>query len=88
MEKLFDLLRRVNPYAAMYKNMRQVAIKEDRQALEEGRNPLVVSLIMHNDRRTQDGSRYNSPTGEEIAVVFKNIDGAALPENRDIADIF
>jgi hypothetical protein len=30
------------------------SIEEERQALEEGRNPLVVSMIIHNDRRTQD----------------------------------
>ena len=74
MEQLDDLLRRVNPYAA---------IEEERQALEEGRNPLVVSIIIHNDRRTQDERRYNSSAGEEIAGVFKSIDGAP-PENRDI----
>jgi hypothetical protein len=54
MEQLDDLLRRVNPYAA---------IEEERQALEEGRNPLVVSMIIHNDRRTQDERRYHSPAG-------------------------
>jgi hypothetical protein len=40
-------------------------------------------MFIHNDRRTQDERRYNSQTGEEIAVVFKSIDGAP-PENRDI----
>lgn len=71
MKQLDDLLRRVNPYIAMYKNMRQVAIEEDRKSLEEGRNPLVVSMFIYNDRRTQDERRYNSPAGEDIAVVFK-----------------
>ena len=52
MEQLDDLLRLVNPYAAMYKNTSQVAIEEERQVLEEGKNPLVVSMIIHNDRRT------------------------------------
>jgi hypothetical protein len=63
--------------------MRQVAMEEDRQAAVEGRAPLVISMVIRNDRRTQDERRYNSPAGEEIAVVFKNIDGAT-PENRDI----
>ncbi|EFX63653.1 hypothetical protein DAPPUDRAFT_268051 [Daphnia pulex] len=83
MEQLDALIRRVNPYAVMYKNMRQVAMEEDRQAAVEGRAPVVVSMVIHNDRRTQDERRYNSPAGEEIAVVFKSIDGAP-PENRDI----
>lgn len=83
MEQLDVLLRRVNPYAAMYKNMSQVAIEEERQALEEGRSPLTVSMVIHNDGRIQDERRDNSPAGEEIAVVFESIDGAP-PENKDI----
>ncbi|XP_046452737.1 uncharacterized protein LOC124200510 [Daphnia pulex] len=83
MEQLDALIRRVNPYAVMYKNMRQVAMEEDRQAAVEGRAPLVVSMVIHNDRRTQDERRYNSPAGEEIAVMLKSI-GGAPPENRDI----
>jgi hypothetical protein len=37
MEKLDDLLRRLNPYIAMYKKMRHVAIEEERKSLEEGK---------------------------------------------------
>ncbi|XP_046640289.1 uncharacterized protein LOC124323516 [Daphnia pulicaria] len=83
MEQLDVLIRRVNPYAVMYNNMRQVFMEEDRQAAVEGRAPLVISMVIHNDRRTQAERRYNSPAGEEIAVLFKSIDGAP-PENRDI----
>ncbi|XP_057381786.1 uncharacterized protein LOC130704351 [Daphnia carinata] len=83
MEQLDSLLRQCNPYAAMYKNMSQMAAEEDLLAEMEGRRPMEIGMIIRNDRRTQDERRYNSPTGEEIAVVFKSIDGAP-PENRDI----
>ncbi|XP_057380774.1 uncharacterized protein LOC130703304 [Daphnia carinata] len=83
MEQLDSLLRQCNPYASMYKNMSQMAAEEDLLAEIEGRRPLEIRMIIRNDRRTQDERRYNSPTGEEIAVVFKSIDGAP-PESRDI----
>jgi hypothetical protein len=56
--------------------MRQVAMEEDRQISMEGRVPLSVYMVIHNDRRTQDERRYNSHAGEEISVVFKSTDGA------------
>ncbi|XP_057375160.1 uncharacterized protein LOC130696096 [Daphnia carinata] len=83
MEQLDSLLRQCNPYASMYKNMSQMAAEEDLLAEIEGRRSLEIGMIIRNDRRTQDERHYNSPTGEEIAVVFKSIDGAP-PENRDI----
>jgi hypothetical protein len=38
----------------------------------------VVSMVIHNDRKTQDERSYNGSTGEKIAVVFKSIDGGPL----------
>ncbi|KZS09596.1 Uncharacterized protein APZ42_026140, partial [Daphnia magna] len=81
MAQLDSLLRQCNPYAVVYKNMRQMKTEEDLLDEMEGRMPMEIDF--HNDRRTQDERRYNSPTPEEIAVVFKSIDGAP-PENRDI----
>ncbi|KZR96590.1 Uncharacterized protein APZ42_008990, partial [Daphnia magna] len=83
MAQLDSLLRQCNPYAVVYKNMRQMETEEDLLAEMEGRIPMEIGMIIHNDRRTQDERRYNSPTAEEIAVFFKSIDGAP-PENRDI----
>ncbi|KAI9558394.1 hypothetical protein GHT06_015173 [Daphnia sinensis] len=83
MEQLDFLLRQCNPHAAVYKNMSQMVTEEDILAEMEGRRPMQIAMIIHNDRRTQDERRCNSPTGEEIAVVFKSIDGAP-PGNRDI----
>ncbi|KZS07139.1 Uncharacterized protein APZ42_029230, partial [Daphnia magna] len=77
------LLCQCNPYAIVYKNMRQMETEEDLLAEMEGRIPMEIGMIIHNDRRTQDERRYNSPNAEEIAVVFKSIDGAP-PENRDV----
>lgn len=69
----------------MYKNMCQIATEDDRPASMEGRRPMSVGIKIHNERRTKDERRYNSPTGEEIAVIFKSIDEAP-PENRNIRD--
>jgi hypothetical protein len=45
----------------MYKNMRQVAMEEDRQAAVEGRAPLVISMVIHNvkvDTTEYEGHQY------------------------------
>ena len=44
---------------------------------------MQVGMVIHNDKRTQDERRYNSPTAKEIAVVFKRVDGKP-PADRDI----
>ena len=83
MDGLDQELRQVNPYARMYMNMRQVYEREQQEAQEEERPQVAVSMVIHGDRRTHDQRRYNSPTTNEIGVVFTSEDGAP-PENRDI----
>ena len=83
MKQLDRMIRDCNPYAALYKNMNLLALEENRKVLIENTRPKVVGMVIHNDRRTQDERRYNSPTGDEIGVVFSSQDGAP-PENRDI----
>ena len=75
MEQLDRMLRECNPFAEVYKMMRHVAEEENRLAEEENRPQMQVGMVLHNDKRTQDERRYNSPTANEIAVVFKSVDG-------------
>ena len=82
MDGLDKVLRDKNPYARMYMSMRQVFEREQRKARDEQRNQVAVSMVIHGDRRTHDQRRYNSPTTNEVGVIFST-DGAP-PENRDI----
>lgn len=83
MSQLDALLRQVNPYANIYKNMREMIEEEERLSVAEGRPRMQVGMVIHNDRKTQDERRYNSPTGDEIAFIFKSPDGIP-PKNRDV----
>ena len=83
MEKLNQMLCECNPYAEVYKMMCHVAEEEDRLAEEENCPRMQVGMVLHNYKRTQDERRYNSPTANEIAVVFKSVDGKR-PFERDI----
>ena len=83
MEQLDTMLRLCNPYAEVYKMMRQVADEEDKLAQQENRPRLQVGMVIHLDKNTQDKRRYNKPTANEIAVVFKSVDGKP-PADRDI----
>ena len=83
MDGLDKVLRDKNPYARMYMSMRQVFEREQRKARDEQRNQVAVSMVIHGDRRTHDQRRYNSPTTNEVGVIFTSTDGAP-PENRDI----
>lgn len=75
-EQLDAVIRVCNPYAALYKNSKKLALEQQKQARIENKRPLAVGMLIHNDRRTQDQNRYNSTSGEEIGVVFSIIDGA------------
>jgi len=79
---LDTMLREVNPYAHLYKSMRQLFEEEQRNAVAENRDQFAVAMIIHNDKN-QDQRRYNNPTSNEIGVVFKSVDGAP-PSDRDI----
>ncbi|XP_045036715.1 uncharacterized protein LOC116926850 [Daphnia magna] len=83
MEELDAMLREKNPNAAIYKMMRQVLIEEYRRAQDENLPHQTVGMIISSDRRNLDQRRYNSPTTNEIAVIFKSANGEP-PAKRDI----
>jgi len=83
MEELDVMLRENNPYAAIYKRMRQVLEEEYIQAQAENRPHQFVGMIISSDRKNLDQRQYNSPTTNEIAVIFKSVNGEP-PGDRDI----
>ncbi|XP_046655037.1 uncharacterized protein LOC124348808 [Daphnia pulicaria] len=83
MEELDAMLREKNPYALTYKMMRRVLEEEYVQREAENLPHYTVGMIITCDRRNVDQRRYNCPTVNEIAVVFKSTDGEP-PAYRDI----
>jgi hypothetical protein len=83
MEELDAMLRDKNPYALIYKMLRQVLEEEYRQDEAENIPHRTVGMIIRSDRQNLDQRRYNCPTTNEIAVVFKSTDGAP-PSSRQI----
>ena len=63
--------------------MRQVLEDEYHQAQAENRSHQEVGMIIRSDRKNLDQRRYNSPTVNEIAVIFKCLNGKP-PSERDI----
>ncbi|KZS10733.1 Uncharacterized protein APZ42_024749 [Daphnia magna] len=83
MAELDAMLREKNPYAAIFKMMRQVLEEEYRRAEAENLPHQIVGMIISSDRRNLDQRRYNSPTTNEIAVLFPSANGEP-PAKRDI----
>ena len=83
MEEIDAMLREKNPYAAVYKMMRQVLEEEYRQTEAENLPHQTVGMIISSDRKNLDQRRYNSPTTNEIAVLFKS-SNTKHPARRDI----
>ena len=70
---LTTTLSQINPYALAYKYMHQVET-------DLGHTSETVSMYF---KRGHDQRRYNEPTHDEVAIVFKSIDGEP-PADRDI----
>ena len=83
MEEIDAMLRRLNPYAAVYKMMRQVLEEEYQRSETENLPHRTVGMIISSDRKNLDKRRYNNPTTNEIAVLFKSSNGEP-PAARDI----
>ncbi|KZS08018.1 Uncharacterized protein APZ42_028147 [Daphnia magna] len=79
MAELNAMLHEKNPYAAIYKMIRQVLEEEYRRAEAENLPHQIVGLIISSDFRNLDQRRYNSPTTNEIAVLFKSPNGEPPP---------
>ena len=71
MEEIDAMLRRLNPYAAVYKMMRQVLEEEYRREQAENLPHRTVGMIISSDRKNLDKRRYNNPTTNEIPVLLK-----------------
>ena len=82
LKQLDAIMRRVNPYAGAYKTMREADEEERRLSIAENRPLLSVGLTIHTDRR-EDQRRYNPPSSNDIACVFKNADGVP-PADRSV----
>ena len=81
LRSLDELIRQVNVYAKAYKTLREVEIQEETLAVEEGSLVPTVSMAFSRDRNV-DRKRYNLPTVDEIAMIFRSADGAP-PFERD-----
>ncbi|XP_046642653.1 uncharacterized protein LOC124327698 [Daphnia pulicaria] len=83
MEELDEMLRENNPFAAIYKKMRQVLEEEYLKAEAENRPHQFVGMFISSDRKNLDQRRYNNPTTDDIAIIFKSVNGEP-PVDRDI----
>ena len=82
LEELSSVINQINILAKSYVNMRQVEEVERIEAEVEGREVASVFLCIHTDKRGDDQRRYNQPTTDDIACVFKSVDGQP-PESRE-----
>ena len=78
MANLDKIIRENNAYAKAYKMLGDIE-KEEKQRL--GKDSTDVNIVFKRDRN-DDKRRYNLPTQEEVAMVFKNSDGEP-PFERD-----
>lgn len=82
MAELQTMLYDVNQNVQHFKHMREIEAEEEALALAESRSVNHVSMFVKADG-SRDIRRYNTPTTEEIAVVFEAKDGAP-PSHHDI----
>lgn len=71
-----DCLREINPYAQAYKTMKEVIDSTPTDKIT------TIEMWIVKDR-TKDNRRYNLPTCNEVAAIFKEDDGKP-PLKRDI----
>ena len=62
MGQLDTMLREVNPYALIYKMLRQVLDEENSRREAANLPHHTVGMIIRSDRMNLDQRRYNSPT--------------------------
>ena len=73
MELLDEQIRQSNPYAAAYKNLKEV---------EAANGPCADLQLVFKKDASKDARRYNEPTTNEVSVVFVGPDGMP-PEEID-----
>ena len=74
MHELSTYINEVNPFARQFRNMHE-AVQE--QIHTRGQTDLYMYIISD---KSQDQRRYNSPTSNDVAAVFRAEDGAAPSE--------
>ena len=82
MQLLDAEIRKISRFANSYHMMQETMIKERDIAKSSGLDIPNVNMVFRRDRRA-DPRRFNSPTANEIAMVFVNEDGEP-PFERDI----
>ena len=81
LEDLDYMLREINIYAKLYKMLGEVEKEETEKALLDDQEIPAISMIFNRDRNS-DRRRYNEPTTDEVAMIFRSTDGAP-PFERD-----
>ncbi|KAF4530354.1 hypothetical protein B566_EDAN018479, partial [Ephemera danica] len=82
MQQLGSFISQNNPFAAAYKQMHQVHMEAQAQAVAQGLPTPRIRLWLHQDS-IQDRNRYNLPSNNNVAIIFESVDGN-VPTNRDI----
>ena len=80
MHLLTVVMERVNPYAAVYKQKKQM---EEHHIRTAGVNGTVPATVSTHFKQGSDVHHYNEPRHDEVAAIFVSNDGAP-PANRDI----
>jgi hypothetical protein len=75
------ILDEVNPHVAAFHHMKEVIEEQDRAAAASNNTPLNVSIKFVTPANV-DLRRYNTPTAEEISVVYTADDGEVPAEQR------
>ena len=80
MQTILNVLQRLNPFVAAYKQMHQIEQEEIERAATEQRSPSTVTMVI---KKGKDPRRYNEPRHDEVAAIFVGQNGAPPPD-RDI----
>ena len=68
--KLDRLIRSINPFAQLYKTLKEVESEETERTASIHAPVPKVNLTFYRDRHS-DKIRYNLPTADEIAALFR-----------------
>ena len=71
--QLDALIRQINVYAHAYRTLREMEIEEEQHAAAQNHSIPIVNMAFRRDRN--DRRRYNLPTVDEIAMIFRSTDG-------------
>ncbi|XP_029651252.1 uncharacterized protein LOC115224483 [Octopus sinensis] len=81
LENLINIILKDNVYAQCFQTLHEIEVQEEQRAQEENIEMPSVNLVFNRDH-INDRRRYNLPTVNEIAIVFRNEEGEP-PFHRD-----